>query len=372
MPVWFECPTTTTTSNRERSRASSPSSPSRCWSGVVSFVTTVAPEASLVTTATKRSRSQSRSPSARSLSASSWRDADLRGSRGSWALRMEVGAASESCPSLAKRGRPTRTAEASIWVCILTGLRGGYADAHVSALGQHEPKDLRELLRVARRCTSDASGVVEAGHRVAHPLPKSCPTPLDSRRLTRTSGESDPNPFRAEFLGVGVQGRVPLEDVANAARRVRIPPSPLRFAIRSRYFKPPRSALPVARSRANRSLPATWVALGRVFGRTTTSSSGYPGVEVFDRARRQSSAKTTTRPTSQDLDLCARVTLQPPESSDPEVGVGERSARSAPGSRAGRHVLACARWPAASRTNTEKHGVYGCLVSTSRYWNWIA
>src|SRR6185369_8076095 len=59
-------------------------------------------------------------------------------------------------------------------------------------------------------------------------LPTHCPnpaqlhsTPVDLRAPARERSES----FRAEFPRVGVQSRVPLQVVANAAQRVRIPPS---------------------------------------------------------------------------------------------------------------------------------------------------
>jgi hypothetical protein len=58
------------------------------------------------------------------------------------------------------------------------------------------------------------------------PLPTGCPNLVDSRRLTSTSGEKDPNPFRFQFHGVGSQYRVPQRVCANTVPRVRIPPSP--------------------------------------------------------------------------------------------------------------------------------------------------
>ena len=64
--------------------------------------------------------------------------------------------------------------------------------------------------------------------RATSRCPPPCPTPVDSRRLPVTSGESDPTHFLVLSRGVGTQGRVPLEGFANAARRVRIPPSPQR------------------------------------------------------------------------------------------------------------------------------------------------
>ena len=58
------------------------------------------------------------------------------------------------------------------------------------------------------------------------PLPIRCPTSVDQRRLTWTCGERRSESLCLQFHGVGSQGRVPLEVIANADRRVRIPPSP--------------------------------------------------------------------------------------------------------------------------------------------------
>ncbi len=51
----------------------------------------------------------------------------------------------------------------------------------------------------------------------AHPLPKACPTPLDSRRLTGTSGESDPNHFEPNFRAL----------LCKVACRLELLPTPL-------------------------------------------------------------------------------------------------------------------------------------------------
>jgi hypothetical protein len=59
-------------------------------------------------------------------------------------------------------------------------------------------------------------------------LPTDCPNPVDSCRLTSTSGESDPNRLAQCCHGVGSQSRVPLQIIADAACRIRIPPSPQR------------------------------------------------------------------------------------------------------------------------------------------------
>jgi hypothetical protein len=51
----------------------------------------------------------------------------------------------------------------------------------------------------------------------AYPLPKPCPTPLDSRGLTSTSGESDPNHFEPNFRAL----------VCKVACRLMLLPTPL-------------------------------------------------------------------------------------------------------------------------------------------------
>jgi hypothetical protein len=48
----------------------------------------------------------------------------------------------------------------------------------------------------------------------------------DTRKLRVFLDTTGPRAFRTLFTVVGVHGRVPREDVANAARRVRIPLSP--------------------------------------------------------------------------------------------------------------------------------------------------
>jgi len=53
-----------------------------------------------------------------------------------------------------------------------------------------------------------------------------CPDLVDPCRLPSPRGEKDPNHIAQESHGVDSQSRVPLEVIANAARRVRIPPSP--------------------------------------------------------------------------------------------------------------------------------------------------
>jgi len=59
------------------------------------------------------------------------------------------------------------------------------------------------------------AGLVHRGLRTAHPLPKHCPIPLDSRRLTSTSRESDPNHFEPNFRAL----------VCKAASRLKICPT---------------------------------------------------------------------------------------------------------------------------------------------------
>ena len=64
----------------------------------------------------------------------------------------------------------------------------------------------------------------------AHGCPSTAQTLPNSTRLTSTHGDQRrerSESFRAKFMGVGVQGRVPPKVIPNAARRVRIPPSPL-------------------------------------------------------------------------------------------------------------------------------------------------
>jgi len=63
----------------------------------------------------------------------------------------------------------------------------------------------------------------------AHGCPSTAQTLPNSTRLTSTHGDQRrerSESFRAKFMGVGVQGRVPPKVIPNAARRVRIPPSP--------------------------------------------------------------------------------------------------------------------------------------------------
>src|SRR5664280_2800577 len=92
----------------------------------------------------------------------------------------------------------------------------------------------RQLLDVARQERRAAGPSLQVpGSAPAEPTCGHCPSTAqslpDSTRLTSTNGHQRrerSESFRAKFTGVGVQSRVPLEDLSNATRRVRIPPSP--------------------------------------------------------------------------------------------------------------------------------------------------
>ena len=78
--------------------------------------------------------------------------------------------------------------------------------------------------RLAHRPSAPRRGKI-----VCPPIAQALP---NSSRLTSTHGHQRrerSEPFVVLFQRVGSQGRVPIEGFANAARRVRIPPSPLKL-----------------------------------------------------------------------------------------------------------------------------------------------
>src|SRR6478609_280416 len=89
--------------------------------------------------------------------------------------------------------------------------------------------DARAVVRAERQCVfEDTGGVSHSSilhHDVSSGQGASCPSPAQTRpnstRPTSTHAHQRrerSESFRAKFMGAGVQGRVPLEVIANAAR----------------------------------------------------------------------------------------------------------------------------------------------------------